>query len=193
MVKTAIQTSEFAEVQQAYERNGKQYYYLNLLPQEQDDMTICLQSVLDHEPTGEDKTDILTKYAALVRSVVLHNIADYDQSADINTITIDGNSGWWDKATRVGLSNSIAAEQAAGETDTTLYLGDNAIHCTIDKAKELLQAIELYALKCYRRTEEHRAAVAALTDATAIEAYDFRTGYPAALSLTTTPVSTDGE
>ncbi len=193
MVKTAILTSEYAEVQKAFERGGKQYYYLNLLPKEDGDMTICLQSLLDHEPTEEDKTEVLTAYAEIVRRALLQQIALYDQSAEVNTFTIDGNSGWWDKATRVGLANSVAAEQAAGESSTTLYLGDHAILCTIDQAKELLQQIELYAVKCYRQTETHRAAVAALTDAAALEAYDYRAGYPAPLTLTTTPLSADGE
>lgn len=70
MVKTAILTSEYAEVQKAFERKGKQYYYLNLLPKEDGDMTICLQSLLDHEPTEEDKESILSQYADICKTTL---------------------------------------------------------------------------------------------------------------------------
>lgn len=185
MVKTAILTSEYAEVQKAFERGGKQYYYLNLLPKEDGDMTICLQSLLDHEPTEEDKESILSKYANICKTSLKKNISLYDNSENVNSFTINGVQAWLDKATRVGLVNSLTIEKNAGKTETTLFLNGNSITCSIDKALEILSTIELYALDCYRQTEKHKSIISSTSDPAVLEVYNYTAGYPKHPEFTT--------
>ena len=47
----------------------------------------------------------------------------------------------------------------------------------------MLSALEVYALQCYNVTEEHKAAVNALTTIEEVDAYDYKTGYPEKLSF----------
>ena len=42
----------------------------------------------------------------------------------------------------------------------------------------MLGALEIYALACYDVTEEHKAAVNALTTIEEVDAYDYTIGYP---------------
>lgn len=110
-------------------------------------------------------------------------IERYDQSREINTFTINGIETWYDKATRVGLANSIAIEESDGRTETTLWFGDSSLVLSIDKAKELLKTIELYALECFNVTSRHKAAVSGMENIDDVDGYDFKSGYPEKLNF----------
>ena len=57
----------------------------------------------------------------------------------------------------LGLANSIAIEKAAGKTETTLVFERSSVdYSVLSKAQQMLAALELYALDCYRKTEEHK-------------------------------------
>lgn len=118
----------------------------------------------------------------------LRQIADYDTSPAVNSFKLDGADVWLDKATRVGLMNSTSIEKAAGNGTTTLWFAIGGVETEItlpcDTAIQMLSALEMYALACYNRTAQHKAAVAKLTTVEEVEAYDFTTGYPEKLSFT---------
>lgn len=124
--------------------------------------------------TPEEHTPTLDE----LRARKLAEIDTYDTSEAVNSFTLDGAQVWLDKATRVGLMNSLSCEKAAGRSTTTLWLGTTSLTLGIDLAMQLLAQVELYALECYNVTAAHRAAVAALTTPEAIAAYDHTTGYP---------------
>lgn len=107
----------------------------------------------------------------------------YDTSDAVNSFTLGGGSMWLDKATRVGLANSIAIEEAAGREVTTLWFGDTRYTLTITAAKQMLAALELYALACYNVTASHRYSVGQLTTIAEVDAYDYTLGYPSPLNL----------
>lgn len=109
----------------------------------------------------------------------------YDTSAAVNEFVLDGAPAWLDKATRVGLANSLGCEKSAGRETTTLWMGTHPITMGIARAQELLGAVELYALECYNRTAAHKAAVEAMETAAEVEGYDYTTGYPDKLHITT--------
>lgn len=92
-------------------------------------------------------------------------VSDYDSSPAVNGFMLNGNNVWIDKATRVGLMNSIGIERAAGREMTTLWFGGYAYTIPCDIAINLLSAIELYALQCYTITAEHQHQVSVLGDA----------------------------
>ncbi|WP_289755659.1 hypothetical protein [uncultured Duncaniella sp.] len=120
-----------------------------------------------HEPTIEELIDFK-----------IQELEEYDRSSAVNTISIGGVSGWLDKATRVGLMNSISVEQAKGRTETSIWLGDHRFVMPITEAVGILRQIEIYTVDCNNATHEHAAAIRELRSKEDIEAYDFRTGYP---------------
>lgn len=103
----------------------------------------------------------------------------YDTSEAVNSFTLDSQTMWLAKADRVGLSNSIAIEEAAGRTVTALWSGGTEYHIPIVAARRMLAALELYALDCFNVTARHKAAVASLDTVEAVETYDHTAGYPA--------------
>ena len=119
----------------------------------------------------------------------LRQITDYDTSPAVNSFKLNGADVWLDKATRVGLMNSTSIEKAAGNGTTTLWFAIGGVETEItlpcDTAIQMLSALEMYALACYNRTAQHKAAVAKLTTVGEVEAYDFTTGYPEKLSFNT--------
>ena len=107
----------------------------------------------------------------------------YDNSSAVNSFTVQGLTMWMDKATRVGLANSIAIEQEYGALTTSLWQNGHEFVFPIESALAMLKAVEMYALASYKVTQQHLAALNALDTIEAIEAYDFTIGYPEKLSL----------
>ena len=181
MVKNIINKSEYTEIVPAFIRNNKQYYHLNINPQDIADsekMYVVLSHTYDHYPTQEDKDKLYADYLALCKRVRIAEVERYDKSEQVNGLYLAGQHCWLAKATRVGLANSIAIEKAAGKTETTLYLNGIALTIGIDEAQQMLSALELYALDCYRKTEEHKATINALSIIEEVEKYDVTQGYP---------------
>ena len=133
--------------------------------------------------TQEDKDKLYADYLALCKRVRIAEVERYDKSEQVNGFYLAGQHCWLDKATRVGLANSIAIEKAAGKTETTLYLNGVALTIGIEQAQQMLAALELYALDCYRKTEEHKATINALNTIEEVENYDCTQGYPEQLHL----------
>lgn len=118
-----------------------------------------------------------------IRKMKVSEIQQFDKSSNVNSFDFAGVEAWLDKNTRVGLFNSINIEEKAGMTNTALWLCGEKHIIHIPDAMAMLKAIEMYAINCYNVTQSHIAAVNALNSIEEIEAYDFRTGYPAKLSF----------
>lgn len=108
----------------------------------------------------------------------INDIKFYDTSTDVNSFYIGEYVLWLDKATRAGLKLRFDAEIASGKTDTTLWYGNFQFNLPLDKASQMLYALELYASACYDNTQLHLANVSQLTTLEDIENYDYTTGYP---------------
>lgn len=137
--------------------------------------TIYAKKILGMEPSLSD-----------VKAQKLAEISVYDASDAVNSFTIDGKNIWLSKDTRLALRQRFAAEKVVGITSTTLWYGTYKFSLGVDKALDMLNAIEIYACKCYDITAAHKAAVQAMTDIKDILSYDFKVGYPDKLSFTTT-------
>lgn len=184
MIKEIITKKHYAEIDPAYIRKETKYYHLHINPQEIDgNMYVVLSHTYDHYPTQDDKDKLYADYLTLCKKVKLAEVDRYDKSDKVNGFYIGSQHAWLDKATRVGLANSIAIENAAGKIETTLYLNGIALTIGIEQAKQMLAALELYALDCYRKTEEHKATINALTTIEEAENYDCTQGYPEQLHL----------
>lgn len=118
------------------------------------------------------------------KSERISKIEAYDRSVAVNMFTVNGITMWLDKATRAGLLLRITAEQAMGETVTTLWFGTIKFEIPIEQAFDMLYAIEIYASGCYDKTAAHKAAVETLDSIEAVDAYDYTAGYPMKLTFT---------
>lgn len=121
---------------------------------------------------------------SVAKQEVLKELTAYDASPAVNSFSVNGETAWLDKATRVGLMNSITIVKSLGYKTTTLWLGDIKYVLDCDRAIELLSKIEMYALECYNRTAAHRQAIEELTDIADVLQYDYKSGYPNKLEIT---------
>lgn len=138
----------------------------------------CICAVVYHEPTEEDFAELVSSHLADCKRLKLTDIKMYDISANVNSFTLNGAQAWLDKATRVGLVNLLDSQKAEGQTETTLWLNGTPIVLGVDAALGMLRQLEIYAGLCYNKTEAHKAAIAQLTTAAEVEAYDYTAGYP---------------
>lgn len=111
-------------------------------------------------------------------------IIKYDESSAVNSFYYQGNEYWLDKDTRVGLMNSTTILKEAGETSTSLWLGNLHIVLPVDDVIDKLSQLEVYALECYNVTAQHKVAVSRLQTIEEVKAYDITSGYPTKLDLT---------
>lgn len=123
------------------------------------------------------------KALALAKKAKIAEITNYDTSSSVNGFILNGLLVWLDKATRVGLMNSTTIAKAAGQEETTLWLGGLKLVVDCDKAIQLLSALEMYALECFNVTASHKAAVGELKSIEEVEAYDYKAGYPKMLEM----------
>ena len=119
-----------------------------------------------------------------IKEKKLREINEYDTSDSVNSFLLNGDKFWLNKYTRVGLMNSLTIERAAGKEISTLWFGTIKFDINIDAAIQMLSALELYALKCYNKTAEHKQNVENLTDVENVKSYDYTIGYPDKLTLT---------
>lgn len=126
---------------------------------------------------------------------VLSEISAYDKFSAVNSFTIDGKEIWLDRDTRLALRQRFAAEQASGIDKTSIHYGSYVFNLDVSDALTMLNAIEVYACRCYDNTEAHKAAVksAALTGIEEVLAYDYKQGYPEKPSFTTKASTDDGK
>lgn len=107
-----------------------------------------------------------------------NNIKWYDASHFVNEFYYQDVPMWLDKATRVGLKLRFESELEIGETITSLWYDEVKYELPIESAIQMLHDIEIYASKCYDRTQEHYANVSKLTTKEEIESYNYIYGYP---------------
>lgn len=118
------------------------------------------------------------------KELVIREIDQYNTSSNVDGFMLNGVQVWLNKDTRVGLMNSIIIEKNAGKEESVLWLNGLCITVNCDAAIKMLSSLELYALACYNKTEEHKTAVSQLTDTSKVKAYDYTVGYPEKLSFT---------
>ena len=122
------------------------------------------------------KMDALKLKQAKVDKIA--EIAAYDTSDKVNGFILNGQIVWLDKATRVGLMNSTTIERDLGQETTELWLGEHNLIIKCDLAIQLLQQLEVYALKCFNVTATHKKEVNNLSTIEEINSYDITKDYP---------------
>ena len=120
---------------------------------------------------------------AAAKREVLSAISTYDASDCVNTLVVNGQRGWLDKATRVGLMNGVSVAKACGMERMSLWIDGREYVMDVARLEELLVKVEVYAMGCYNVTAGHRRAVNGMTTLEAVLGYDFKAGYPQMVSV----------
>lgn len=125
------------------------------------------------QPTPHERTleDAKTEKLAALKA--------YDASPAINSFSLGGQSMWIAPDERANYILTIAAAQEAG-IESIPFMG---LSLTTDQAIAFLKAVNLYAMQCVIVRDEHAAAINALTSIEAVDAYDFKQGYPEKLNF----------
>ena len=113
-----------------------------------------------------------------MRKAMLYYIEKYDISSSVNVFELNGMQTWLDKATRVGLVNSINVTKRAGGQKIELWLGNYKLELDCNKAIELLSKIEMYAMNCFNVTSLHKKQVSEFSNIEDFLNYDYKSGYP---------------
>lgn len=113
-----------------------------------------------------------------IKKHLLYLQSEYDTSIEVNSFYLNGQRVWLDKATRVGLVNSLTLEKSTGKIDTVLWLDDISIEINIDKALTLLTSVEIYAKECYNNTHKHLSDIDKLETIDECLAFDITANYP---------------
>lgn len=112
----------------------------------------------------------------------------YDKSRDVEWFIVDGVGMWYDAPKRVTIRNLVESSIKEGRDTITLWTEEEPIipiEVPCEMALALLAKLEVYAGDCLANTQKHKAAVNALTSVEEIEVYDYKTGYPDKLNLST--------
>jgi len=118
----------------------------------------------------------------------IDEIKEYDLSDAVDSfdVTVGGMtmSHWLTPDERANYKNSVDSAEIVGREEVHPMFNGVTLTIPTKTAKLYLAQIQLYADGCWMVTEGHKAAVNALESIEAVDAYDFRTGYPERLSFT---------
>ena len=143
--------------------------------------------IQDEQDTNDTRiVSIIVNNKPLIADIKNHLLSlqeEYDNSAEVNSFYLNDKRVWLDKATRVGLFNLLNLEKLSNKETTTLWFNDKSITVNIDKAIQLLTAVEIYAKQCYDNTQKHYAEINKLKSIEEALAYDITAGYPEILNI----------
>ena len=151
-----------------------------MLPEWNQEHTLVdvVEEVVEHEPTEEDRKDIVARWTAKQKQHKINDIIKYDSSPEVNGFYLNDELVWLSKDMRVGLVNSTTIEKNAGIQETTLWFDGHSLVISVDTVLEMLSTLEIYAKQCYNKTQEHIEEVNGLEDVRDVYDYDYTVGYP---------------
>lgn len=120
-----------------------------------------------------------------IKKQKINEITEYDLSKEVNEFFVDEVSSWLTREERMSVNYSTTLEKEAGQENTNLWLNGIPLTLSCDIVLNLLAKVEQYAKACYNNTQSHKAAINALKTKESIENYNYKTGYPEKLKLTT--------
>lgn len=103
----------------------------------------------------------------------------YDKGEDILSFRLNGVDMWLNPQQRTNFLMTVNAAEQYGMTSVPF----GVTQIPISNAKTILNAVALYAMQTLAVTDFHKAAVMGLDTIEAVDAYEYRTGYPQKLSF----------
>lgn len=130
----------------------------------------------------EDEKTITIGWAedlAGTKAMKIAEIDEHDKSWAVNSFGFGDTIMWIDRDTRVSLSRSLDICEKKGDENYNLCVeGVGVVTLPIITIKEMLNEIEVYAIKCYEVTFNHKRAVYALKSCDEVVKYDYKANYP---------------
>ena len=105
-------------------------------------------------------------------------INEYDVSENVNSFTLNGESGWIDRNTRVALLHAVDVVEQNGGTEYTVWFNEKPMTLPTSVIKQFLNSLELYAISAFNVTNRHIMKVRQLQTIEEVENYDYTRGYP---------------
>lgn len=140
--------------------------------------------IVDLSEASEILSNFTEEPLSYLQALLLHNIETFDTSPSVNGFLLNGSVEWIDIELRMKLcSRTLPEEKKAGRTCTVLWLGNKPYELPIETIEQIMHEIEIYAKACLDVTNRHKAQVLALSDVSALVAYDYTAGYPEKLSF----------
>lgn len=183
MIYVNIPAADYKAVEPSKQRKGVQFYYVRFNAVETDGIVRAVETELDHEPTQAEIDALQAQFLARVKHFVAIAIEAHAKSEAVKVFEINGVRGWIDSDNRGSIRRAAADKASEGREVFTLYLSGVGIPMPPAKVEEILKAVEVYASDCHDKTEDHKAAVEALTDPDEVQSYDYAAGYPEVLSF----------
>ena len=183
-VKTFIPVKDFVALEKV---GNKMLVRFDAVKDEDTDAYSCVEGSVSASEYNEQevrreydswKQKWAEKALVLAKKAKIAEISAYDTSDKVNGFILNGQIVWLDKATRVGLMNSTTIERDLGQETTELWLGEHNLIIKCDLAIQLLQQLEVYALKCFNVTATHKKEVNSLSTIEEINSYDITKDYP---------------
>lgn len=171
-----------------YNKKTREYYYEGSSMTRRLDNGYLFAGVPNEEQLAEWGFEPYTppvpeRTLEVAKAEKIAEITAYDTSEAVNSFTLDGDIRWISRDDRISTMNSTTILKKAGVETTTQWYDGQKYTLPCDTLIQMLQALEIYALTCYNVTEEHKAAVNALTTIEEVDAYEYTTGYPEKLSF----------
>lgn len=151
------------------------------------------------EDGGEETTETITqwmydgvwipncasedKVVDAAKAYVEAEITAYDQSENVNQLSVNGIGVWFSPEERAKIKQGVESCKSTGRETYDVAWNGLQISVPCDTALTILAQIEVYALDCLNVTAKHKAAVGELTEIEDVLAYDYTTGYPEKLSF----------
>lgn len=116
----------------------------------------------------------------------VEEIKSYDNSDNVNSFLLNGVAVWINREDRIGTRRAIELDIVAGNEVSEIWLQGMMLKVNSQLALKLLDKVEHYAFTAYNITQRHIHNVKQLTTIEEVNKYDYTTGYPKKLELSTT-------
>lgn len=132
----------------------------------------------EREERERREAEELARRTATAREQKTAEIDRYDKSSAVNVFTFAGQKMWFDKNERSAIRHGVESCEGSGMETYSIWYGGKEYTLPTAVCRQMLNAVELYAIRCFDTTERHKANVAALQTLEEIENYNYREVYP---------------
>ena len=143
-----------------------------------DDWYEIVETEDEREERERREAEELERLTKTSREQKTAEIERYDKSNAVNTFIFAGQRMWFDKNERSAIRHGVESCEESGMETYSIWYGGNEYTLPTNVCKQMLNAVELYAIRCFDTTERHKANVATLGTIEEIENYNYREGYP---------------
>lgn len=150
-----------------------------------DDWYEIVETEEEREERERREAEELARRTATAREQKTAEIERYDKSAAVNGFTFSGQRMWFDKNERSAIRHGVESCEGSGMETYSIWYGGKEYTLPTAVCRQMLNAVEIYAIRCFDTTERHKANVAALQTLEEIENYNYREGYPEPINFDT--------